>query len=133
MYTALIVGCGTIAGLYDDNGKTDSIVSHAAGYRNHDMFDLSGCVDSNKKTVERFAELQQIAHFDTNLVTILNAVQPDIEKAVKRISTVSKSLSLKEMNWVMHLLSLEKISHMMSTHPDYQNFVAEKEKERTIH
>ena len=66
-------------------------------------------------------------------VAYINAVQPDIEKAVKRISTVYKSLSLKEMNWVMHLLSLEKISHMMSTHPDYQNFVAEKEKERTIH
>ena len=66
-------------------------------------------------------------------VAFINAVQPDIEKAVKRINTVSKSLSLKEMNWVMHLLSLEKISHMMSTHPDYQNFVAEKEKERTIH
>tara|TARA_R100001198_G_scaffold17617_1_gene8508 strand:+ start:226 stop:510 length:285 start_codon:yes stop_codon:yes gene_type:complete len=66
-------------------------------------------------------------------VAYVNAVQPDVEKAVKRISTVSKSLSLKEMNWVMHLLSLEKISHMMSTHPDYQNFVAEKEKERTIH
>ena len=66
-------------------------------------------------------------------VAFVNAVQPDLEKAVKRINTVSQSLSLKEMNWVMHLLSLEKISHMMSTHPDYQNFVAEKEKERTIH
>ena len=78
MYTAVIVGCGTIAGLYDDTGTSDSIVSHAAGYHNHDMFDLSGCVDSNKKTVERFAELQNIVHFDTNLVTVLNAVQPDI-------------------------------------------------------
>ena len=66
-------------------------------------------------------------------VAFVNAVQPDLEKAVKRINTVSQSLSLKEMNWVMHLLSLEKISQMMSTHPDYQNFVAEKEKERTIH
>ena len=66
-------------------------------------------------------------------VAYINAVQPDIEKAVKRISTVSKSLSLKEMNWVMHLLSLEKIGQMMSTHPDYQNFVAEKEKGRTVH
>ena len=66
-------------------------------------------------------------------VAFINAVQPDLEKAVERINIVSKSLSLKEMNWVMHLLSLEKISQMMSTHPDYQNFVAEKEKERTIH
>ena len=66
-------------------------------------------------------------------VAFINAVQPDLEKAVERINIVSKSLSLKEMNWVMHLLSLEKISQMMSTHPDYQNFVAEKEKERTVH
>ena len=66
-------------------------------------------------------------------VAFINAVQPDIEKAVKRINTVSKSLSLKEMNWVMHLLSLEKISHMMSTHPDFENFVAEKEKRKTVH
>jgi len=66
-------------------------------------------------------------------VAFINAVQPDVEKAVERINIVSKSLNLKEMNWVMHLLSLEKISQMMSTHPDYQNFVAEKEKERTVH
>ena len=66
-------------------------------------------------------------------VAYINAVQPDIEKAVKRISTVSKSLSLKEMNWVMHLLSLEKISKMMTTHPDFENFVAEKEKRKTLH
>jgi len=66
-------------------------------------------------------------------VAYVNAVQPDVEKAVKRISTVSKSLSLKEMNWVMHLLSLEKISKMMTTHPDFENFVAEKEKRKTLH
>ena len=78
MYTAVIVGCGKIAGLYDDTEITDAIVSHAAGYRNHDMFDLSGCVDRDRQTVERFAELQKIAHFDTSLVTVLNSVQPDI-------------------------------------------------------
>ena len=66
-------------------------------------------------------------------VAYVNAVQPDIEKAVKRISTVSKSLSLKEMNWVMHLLSLEKISQLMSTHPDFEHFKAEKEKRKTLH
>ena len=66
-------------------------------------------------------------------VAFINAVQPDIEKAVKRINTVSKSLSLKEMNWVMHLLSLERISELMNSHPDYQNFVEKMEKERTVH
>ena len=66
-------------------------------------------------------------------VAFINAVQPDVEKAVERINIVSKSLSLKEMNWVMHLLSLERISELMNSHPDYQNFVEKMEKERTVH
>mgnify|MGYP003663283018 CR=1 FL=1 len=66
-------------------------------------------------------------------VAFVNAVQPDLEKAVKRINTVSQSLSLKEMNWVMHLLSLEKIGKMMTTHPDFEHFKAEKEKRKTVH
>jgi len=66
-------------------------------------------------------------------VAFVNAVQPDLEKAVDRINIVSKSLSLKETSWVMHLLSLEKIGQMMTTHPDYQNFVAEREKRKTVH
>ena len=66
-------------------------------------------------------------------MAFVNAVVPDLDKAVERINIVSKSLSLKEMNWVMHLLSLDKISQMMTTHPDFEHFKAEKEKERTVH
>jgi len=66
-------------------------------------------------------------------VAFVNAVQPDLEKAVDRINIVSKSLSLKEMNWVMHLLSLEKISELMSTHQDFEHFKAEREKRKTVH
>ena len=66
-------------------------------------------------------------------VAFVNAVAPDLDKAVERINTVSKSLSVKEMNWVMHLLSLERISELMNSHPDYQNFVEKMEKERTVH
>ena len=66
-------------------------------------------------------------------VAFVNAVQPDLEKAVKRINTVAQSLSLKEMNWVMHLLSLEKIGKMMTTLPDFEHFKAEKEKRKTVH
>ena len=66
-------------------------------------------------------------------VAFINSVQPDLEKAIKRIDIISKSLSLKEMNWVMHLLSLEKIGELMSTHPDFEHFKAERKKERTVH
>ena len=65
-------------------------------------------------------------------VAFVNAVAPDLDKAVERINIVSKSLSLKEMNWVMHLLSLERIGELMSTHPDFEHFKAER-KERTVH
>ena len=66
-------------------------------------------------------------------VAFVNAVAPDLDKAVERINIVSKSLSLKEMNWVMHLLSLEKIGELMSTHQDFENFKAEREKRKTVH
>ena len=66
-------------------------------------------------------------------VAFINSVQPDLEKAMERINIVSKSLSMKEMNWVMHLLSLEKISQMMTTHPDFEHFKDERKKERTVH
>ena len=66
-------------------------------------------------------------------VAYINAVQPDVEKAVERINIVSKSLNMKEMNWVMHLLSLEKISELMSTHQDFEHFKAEREKRKTVH
>ena len=66
-------------------------------------------------------------------VAFVNAVAPDLEKAIKRIEIVAKSLNVKEMNWVMHLLSLDKISQMMATHPDFENFKAEREKRKTVH
>ena len=66
-------------------------------------------------------------------VAHVHEVAPNIEKAVERINIVSKSLSLKEMNWVMHLLSLEKIGQMMTTHPDYEHFKAKEEKRKTVH
>jgi len=66
-------------------------------------------------------------------VAFVNAVAPDLEKAVDRINIVSKSLSIKEMNWVLHLLSLEKIGQMMTTHPDYEHFKAKEEKRKTVH
>ena len=65
-------------------------------------------------------------------VAFVNAVQPDLDKAVERINIVSKSLSGKEMTWVMHLLSLEKIADLVTTHPDFKQFETEK-KERTVH
>ena len=66
-------------------------------------------------------------------VAFVNAVQPDLEKAIERINIVAKSLSLKEMSWVMHLLSLEKISEMMSTQPHYVEFLEERKRKGTVH
>ena len=66
-------------------------------------------------------------------VAFVNAVAPDLDKAVERINIVSKSLSLKEMNWVMHLLSLDTISKMITTHPDFQDFKERRKSERTVH
>ena len=45
-YKAFIIGCGKIAGLYDDFDD-NQIYSHARAYFENHKIDLVGCYDSN--------------------------------------------------------------------------------------
>ena len=56
MYKTVIVGCGKIAGLYDNRFSSDPILSHAAAYKENGHFELSGCVDIDSRTAKKFAE-----------------------------------------------------------------------------
>ena len=47
-YRSFIIGCGKIAGLYDDLDD-DFIYSHAKAYANNSEVDIAGCWDLNIK------------------------------------------------------------------------------------
>ena len=52
--TVLIVGCGDIAGGYDEYGSLEAIRSHAGAYSRDPRFQISACVEPNSKRREAF-------------------------------------------------------------------------------
>ena len=65
-------------------------------------------------------------------VAFINLVSPNIDKAVKRIDTVKKHLSDKELKWVMSLLVFEKLLHMVEDSEEFKTLTPSM-KERTVH
>jgi len=65
-------------------------------------------------------------------VAFINLVSPNIDKAVKRIDTVKKHLSDKELKWVMSLLVFEKLLHMVEDSEEFKTFTPSM-KGRTVH
>jgi predicted dehydrogenase len=78
MYKTVIVGCGKIAGLYDNRFASGPILSHAAAYKENRHFELSGCVDIDSRTAKKFAEKNSISSSGIDLTAILDCVKPDL-------------------------------------------------------
>ena len=64
-------------------------------------------------------------------VAFVNAVAPNLDKAVERISTLQKHLSEKEIMWVMSLLTFEKLLDIVKDSPEFDHY-SKTMKERTI-
>jgi len=55
---ALIIGCGDIAGGYDETGGAPgAVLSHAGAYRAHSDFELAACVDPDPERRARFMNI----------------------------------------------------------------------------
>ena len=52
--SVLIIGCGNIAGGYDEAGNDKAIRSHAGAYRNDDRFRVVACIDPNEDRRRQF-------------------------------------------------------------------------------
>ena len=64
-------------------------------------------------------------------VAFVNAVAPNLDKAVERINTLLKHLSEKEIMWVMSLLTFEKLLDIVKDSPEFDHY-SKTMKERTI-
>ena len=74
----VIVGCGKIAGLFDDKDGGRVSLSHAQAYLNHGSFELVGCVDSSAKRAELFSSKYSVPYFGSNLHDVLEATAADV-------------------------------------------------------
>ena len=64
-------------------------------------------------------------------VAYVNSVAPDIAKAIVRIEHLRKSLSDKEMMWVISLLTFDKLLDMVKDSPEFAKYQTQM-KERTL-
>ncbi len=57
-FSLLIIGCGAIAGGYDQEDiEGPNILTHAKAFKSHAGFDLAGCLDADLKTAQDFADI----------------------------------------------------------------------------
>jgi len=64
-------------------------------------------------------------------VAYIHSCSPDLDKAVKRINTLQKHLSEKEMMYVMSLLTFDKLLDIVKDSNEFGNYTKTM-KERTI-
>jgi predicted dehydrogenase len=61
MFKSLIIGCGEIAGGFDqDSGNGEAVLTHAGAYRAHDAFSTAICVDPDEAHRKAFMDHWEI-------------------------------------------------------------------------
>jgi len=60
-FSTLIIGCGAIAGGYDEGDIAGpDIQTHAKAFQHHDGFNLTGCIDQDHARAQEFARIWQV-------------------------------------------------------------------------
>lgn len=76
-YKAIIIGCGKIAGLYDDRSDT-YIYSHAKAYSLNENISLEGCSDLNINNAKSLSSKYNIPNISEDYLKIISEIKPDI-------------------------------------------------------
>ena len=107
-YKSFIIGCGKIAGLYDDLDD-DSIYSHAKAYINNNKVDIVGCWDLNIKNSKTLAEKYNLDVYECNYVNALEKTKPDIVSICTPDNTHFEiTMSILESDFNPQIIFLEK-------------------------
>jgi len=90
-----IIGCGQIAGGYDEVMKDDDIRTHANAYKQNPMVNLISVCDTDKKRLNQFAEYWKVQNEYTNYKDMLENDMIDIlsicTNPVNRLEMIRKA------------------------------------------
>lgn len=75
---AVIVGCGNIAGGYDERIDGAQVLTHAKAYTLHPRIELAGAVDPDSQRLRQFGEAWNVPALDTRLEPLLESATADI-------------------------------------------------------
>ena len=75
---AVIIGCGQIAGGYDNNAAPTSISTHIRAYQSRHDIDVVGVADSDESKAKAFSRRWHIPFYTSSARKLLSATRPDI-------------------------------------------------------
>lgn len=78
VYPVAIVGCGRIAGLYDNPHDQDPVSSHAQAYHRHPAFRLAAVCDPHVERLATFQRAWAVPRAYTSLADLLKHEQPAV-------------------------------------------------------
>ena len=107
-HKSFIIGCGKIAGVYD-NLDDQFVYSHAAAYTKHKHVDIVGCWDLKIKNSSKLSEKYKIDAYDCSYIDAIKITKPDIVS----ICTPEKThfefvMSILESDFIPKIIFLEK-------------------------
>ena len=107
-YKAIIIGCGKIAGLYDDINDT-YIYSHAKAYTLNENISLDGCSDLNIDNSKTLANKYNILNIGNDYLKMISDIKPDIISVCTPDKThYDVVLSILEFQNLPKIIFLEK-------------------------
>ena len=107
-YKSFIIGCGKVAGLYDDLND-DFIYSHARAYSENDKVSIIGCYDINSNNSKKLAEKYRIDLYESNYIDALAITKPDIVSICTPDNThFDITISILESKFKPKIIFLEK-------------------------
>jgi predicted dehydrogenase len=95
----LMIGCGNIAGGFDF-GQSDLPSTHAGAYKHHDKFDITACIDPDKKKLKKFSTVWEVKYAFLNMEEVkISKLDFDVVSICSPTSfhhqNVSEALKLK--------------------------------------
>ncbi|MBN1392869.1 MAG: Gfo/Idh/MocA family oxidoreductase [Sedimentisphaerales bacterium] len=89
-----IIGCGQIAGGYDEHAKDDQIRTHAKAYQQQPAAELAAVVDCDRKRAKDFSAYWSVPEVYTDAAKMLSAEKPDIVSICTPDDTHAEMLKL---------------------------------------
>ncbi|MCK4782563.1 MAG: Gfo/Idh/MocA family oxidoreductase [Desulfobacteraceae bacterium] len=89
-----IIGCGQIAGGYDEHAEDDQVRTHAKAYQQQSATELVAVVDENYRRAKEFSAHWGVPKAYADAAKMLSAVEPDIVSICTPDNTHAEMLEL---------------------------------------
>ncbi|MGB7403213.1 MAG: Gfo/Idh/MocA family oxidoreductase [Arcobacter sp.] len=108
MFKSIIIGCGKIAGLYDDMNNS-FVYSHARAYQNNSLIDVVCYVDNDESRAKTLANKYCSNHYSSDYKEAIKLYKPDVVSVCTPDSTHFEVVNtILDLEYLPRIIFLEK-------------------------